>query len=181
MDVEVGSWQGDPQTLEQVLTPVRISIENEGDHTVSLRYQNFTLSNPAGARSTALPPFNIRGTVNTNDAPISPAFRYRGFMAYPGYRFYGPSFGYWTDNWGWDDRWYANSYGFWQRELPTADMLRQAIPEGVLNAGGELDGYLYFQKIPDNATAVQLEVVLMDARDHRQFGVLRIPFDREKN
>ena len=178
-EVEVDAWNGDPITLNTVLTPVKVSISNEGPHAVSLRYRNFTLKNPDGISSSALPPFEIRGSTNDPSPVIAPNFRYRNFMAYPNYRFYGPRFRYWADDWGWDPAWYNSNYGYWQRDLPTADMLRKAIPEGVLNPGGSVEGYVYFQRVPDKTPAVELQVNLMDARSHTQFGTIRVPFERE--
>jgi hypothetical protein len=177
-DVEIGSWNGDPANLEEVVTPVKVKMSNEGNHAVSLRYRDFALSNPSGIRSSALPPFKIQGTVDV-PAPIAPAFGYRNFALYPYYRFYGPAIPFWHDAWGWDAGWYNSYYGYWQRDLPTEDMLRKAIPEGVLNPGGSVNGYLYFQRVPKDAPAVQLEATLVDANTHQGFGTIRIPFERE--
>lgn len=179
MDVEIDAWSGDPASLGSILTPVKISLTNEGDHAVSLRYQNFTLSDPRGVRSSAIPPFQIRGSTDPLPAPIVPSFSYRNFYAYPYYRFYGPGFNYWADDWGWDGAWYGSSYRYWSRDLPTADMVRKAIPEGVLNPGGEVSGYLYFPLLAGDSKTVELQAVLMDANTHQQFGVLNIPFVRK--
>lgn len=179
IEAEVDSWKGDRQTLEDVLTPVKVNISNEGRHAVSLRYRNFALSNPSGVRSSALPPFKIQGTVDVPAPLISPAFRHRNFALYPYYRFYGPAFPLWRDDWGWDSAWYGSYYRYWQQNLPTEDMLRKAIPEGVLNSGGSVEGYLYFQRVPKAAQEVHLEATLMDASTHQQFGTIRIPFERE--
>jgi hypothetical protein len=179
LQVEVDSWNGDPANLNTVLTPVKVSITNESERAVSLRYQNFTLSNPSGVSSSALPPFEIRGATDSPQRAIVPDFTYRNFMLYPPYRFYGSGLGYWGDNWGYDAGWYNSFHGYWQRTLPTADMLRKAIPEGVLNPGGSVAGYLFFQRVPESTPSVQLQASLMDARSHRKFGTIRMPFERK--
>lgn len=58
-------------------------------------------------------------------------------------------------------------------------MLRHAIPEGVINPGGHVAGYLYFQKLPKSASNVQFTMRLEGARSHRQFGTIQIPFEKK--
>ena len=57
-------------------------------------------------------------------------------------------------------------------------MIRNAIPEGVLNPGGEVDGYLYFQRVPSMTPSLEFNATLVDAKTHQQFGHIRIPFER---
>jgi hypothetical protein len=178
MQVKVDTWNGDPASLRDAFTPVNVVFSNEGLHPVAIRYRYFTITNPAGVKSEALPPFQIRGSVNEVGPAFVPGFGYRNFALYPRYRF-GGGLGYWSDDWGWDNRWYQRYYGLWQRSLPTQDMLNKAIPEGVLQSGGRVEGYLYFQKVPDNAKSLEFDANLMDAKTHKQFATLRIPFERE--
>lgn len=179
MDVRVDDWNGSPLNLTGVLTPVKVEMNNEGAHPISLRYRDFHISNPNGVRSSALPPFRIHGSVTSPVQPvIVPEFAYYNFLVYPGYGFYGPVFSYWTDNWGWDGGWYGTYYGDWQQNLPSEDMLRWAIPEGVLNSNGRLSGYLYFQKVPRDAQSLEFTANLVDAKTHKTVGTIRIPFQR---
>ncbi|MGH9559638.1 MAG: hypothetical protein ACRD30_10395 [Bryobacteraceae bacterium] len=108
MRVDVNTWAGNPSDLASVMTPVRIDIQNESDHPLSLRYSDFAISNPAGIQSTALPPFKIRGSI-TEQTAMAPPYLWSGFYLYPGYGFYGSRWGLWADNWGWDGGWY-NTY-----------------------------------------------------------------------
>ena len=179
LDVRVNSWSGDPADLEDILTPVKLTIRNEGEHALSVRYRDFSLSNPQGIRSSALPPFRIHGYASEPAPVIVPAFAYSNFFVYPNYGFYGPGLGFWRDDWGWNGGWYGTYYGYWQQSLPTADMLRKAIPEGVVNSGGSVDGYLYFQKVPKDARELQFDASLMDAQTHRSIATIHVPFERE--
>jgi hypothetical protein len=63
-------------------------------------------------------------------------------------------------------------------ELPTADMLRNVVPEGVLDEGGELEGFLYFEKLQntDADARVNFHVDLQDAITGQTFATLHIPF-----
>ncbi|MGH9559639.1 MAG: hypothetical protein ACRD30_10400 [Bryobacteraceae bacterium] len=58
-------------------------------------------------------------------------------------------------------------------------MIRKAIPEGVVNPGGHVEGYLYFQKIPKDTQNLIFIARLNDARTHAEFGTIRIPFAKQ--
>lgn len=177
MDVRMNSWNGDPADLTSIVTPVKVTIRNEGPHAISLRYDDFMISNPGGVESSALPPFKIRGSeTELQPMPIAPGFAFNNFEVYPYYGFYGPTLGVWPDDWGWNAGWYGTYYGYWQKNLPTTDMLQKAIPEGVLNVNGSVTGYLFFQRVPKTAKSLTFNARLMDARTHQQIGNIEIGF-----
>jgi hypothetical protein len=106
---------------------------------------------------------------------------------------WGPGWG-----WGWGWGWSPYSYGpyaggpwygpyapyYWsypyEVPLPTEDMLTRALPEGVLEPGGTLDGFLYFQGVIRRENAVSLQVQLVDAKTNENIGTLDIPFQVHK-
>lgn len=176
---DVDTWKGDPDNLKTALTPVRVTIENNSNQPLSLRYPNFEVSNPAGVQVRALPPFQIHGSI-TESGPITPAYPWDGFMLYPGYGpYYGPGWALWGDNWGWDGGWYGTYWAEWQQDLPTRSMLEKAVPEGVLNPGGQVKGYLYFQKIPENVKNLVFVAELWNANTHQQIATVHIPFEKK--
>ncbi|QDG49522.1 hypothetical protein FIV42_01850 [Persicimonas caeni] len=65
-------------------------------------------------------------------------------------------------------------------QLPTGEMLVRALPEGVIDPGGRITGFVYFEDLesieptPDRVT---FRYVLVDAEANRRFGVVEIPFD----
>jgi hypothetical protein len=60
--------------------------------------------------------------------------------------------------------------------LPTADMLRQAFPEGVLKNESSWTGFLYFENVGAHERQVTLQARLVDAGTGETFTTLRIPF-----
>lgn len=54
-------------------------------------------------------------------------------------------------------------------------MLRRALPEGILDPGGRLEGFLYFPDQP-RGTALDLLASLTDASSGQVFGTIAIPF-----
>jgi hypothetical protein len=55
-------------------------------------------------------------------------------------------------------------------------MLRRALPEGTLEPGGTVTGFIYFQGVSEREGSVTLQARLVDARTGEQFGTLSIPF-----
>jgi hypothetical protein len=115
-----------------------------------------------------------------------------GSPGYPGAPWWGGGFGMWGP---WRPWWYGPGFygpGFWGpgywgwdpyyappriiEPLPTRDMVRKALPEGTLESGGSVDGFLYFPEVSDRAQHVELTARLVDANTGEAFGTLRIPF-----
>jgi hypothetical protein len=171
-----GKWSGVPSNLPKVLTPVRATVTNRSGVPILVRYRDFDLHVSTGATFPALPPFQIRGTITESVPVTAPAFAYSGFAIAPYYSGFYPGFGVWGGPFYYDWPYYTTYWAEWPVNLPTQDMIQQAIPEGVLDNGGEISGYLYFHRIPKNAEAADLYVKLINARTSAQFGVIGIPF-----
>jgi hypothetical protein len=60
-------------------------------------------------------------------------------------------------------------------QLPTAEMLRKALPEGVLRPDGSMTGFLYFDR-PAHVQSATLTLELVNALDDRRIGAIDIPF-----
>ena len=54
--------------------------------------------------------------------------------------------------------------------------LAMGIPEGVLEPGGQISGFLYFEKRPGSLKRITFEADLANARTGANFGTVRIPF-----
>lgn len=171
-----GKWSGQPSDLAKVLTPLKATMANHSGVPMLVRYSDFNLHTSTGLTLRALPPFQIRGTVTQTVPVTAPAFAYTGFAIAPYYAPFYPGFGVWGGPFWYDWPYYTTYFAEWPVRLPTRDMIELAIPEGVLESGGQLSGYLYFHKIPKNAESADLYVKLVDANTDRQFGVVGMPF-----
>lgn len=176
-------WPGD-EVITQRVTPLRVTIENRGDEPVLIRYGDFKLVGRSGMAYRALPPLMISGTVDVatpRGAVVQPGFEYHRFgvarrygPAYPGVAVYQGPFDY--------DRYYHDVYyGYWdvKQELPTPEMVVVALPEGVLEPGGYVTGWLYFQRIDDDEVQVRFMADLRDPDDRAPVAELEIPFDKD--
>ncbi len=175
-------WPGEAPFGQEVL-PMRVTITNEGDRPIRLRYGDFALVASGGPVYAALPPFRIAGTVEepvlaTDYGPIDePWFEAAGFEVAPyvaplyphlpvagGPLFVDPLY-----NETYYDRWL-------EYELPTEEMLERALPEGTLDPGGRVSGYLYFEQPAPALERAQFRFDLIGARAGERLGTLTVPF-----
>ena len=175
MSASADRWVGEPRDLGREVTPVLVRVENDGATPVVIRYASFEFRHPDGENFEAIPPFNIDATViEPVDVMAYPTSRFH-FAPYLRryYGFYGP---FW-DPFYFDRGWYVDRYTAWRRvELPTADMVRLALPEGVLEPGGVVMGFVYFEHIPHEPEQVTLYLNLVTP-DGDSIGRVQIPFE----
>lgn len=177
--VEYAEWPENVRITEEV-TPIRILIENRGDEPVSVRYEDFALFGNSGSTYRALPPFDIEGSAIVLGGPdtslSNPAIEYRSFRVfqpygpvYPGLDTFGGPYYY--------EGYYSETYPRWpRRELPTEEMLERALPEGVIDPGGRLAGWLYFERVDDDETWVVFEARPGDIETGKSITSLEVTF-----
>lgn len=185
------AWKGNPGDLERRVTPVEVRLENHSGRPLRVEYEHFTLEGQSRFRYSAIPPLALRDTYAGSLAPESGT----GGSAAVGLSWssgWGPyshryGFGHRGRFWGWPGGWYDPFWGSpfygpyaypyrYSEPLPTKDMLNRALPEGTLEDGGAVAGFLYFQGVADREERVTLQARLVDARTGETFGSLSIPF-----
>ena len=151
------------------MTPVKVIVANRGRAPVRVDATTFALVLPEGGRLASVLPADVRGVV-TEPAPA--AFPNAGLALGPTRERSGPG-------------WAINDPALDRRgdpaldpepawELPSADMLDLALPEGVLAPGQTVSGFLYFERAPRGAGAVTLTWAVVDTAGE-QLGTVEIP------
>jgi hypothetical protein len=168
--VDSDAWRSG--RVRDVLSPVRVTIENRGTRRLRIAYNEFTLGGPSGFRLAALPPYHV---AVTNASVVQPAFVGTGFFLTPSAgRFYRwPSV--WSGPFPLDAPYFDRFYPAWPATLPDEEVLRNALPEGVLEPGGSVSGFLYFTNQP-RGTQLTFYGALVDADQGQSIGTIAIPF-----
>ncbi len=168
------AWGARPESLGTVLTPLLVRLRNEGEVPVAVRYEAFQLVNAAGRILSPIPPFSIEQTVT--EPVTTPGYRISGFEVapylgpfYPGMAPFGGPFAAGRGLYG------TTFPAFREVPLPTPDMIRAALPEGVLRPGGDASGFLYFPEIATEGP-MRLEVSLANAESGERVATLTLPF-----
>ena len=188
------AWRGTPDSLERYLIPVRVQLENHGERPLRISPEHFELVGGSRFRYAAMPLFELHKADDATatggsglEEDVEATTRAQGHnttttLGWGGGGRPGP----WGP-WGWSgyyDPFWDPFYGPQSRRepepLPTQDMVRQALPQGTLEPGGTLSGFLYFHDVSSREGSVTLEARLVDARTGEQFGTLAIPFSVER-
>jgi hypothetical protein len=154
-----------------------VTVQNHGKEPVRLLYRDFTLELPSGLRVTPLPPFAINTPGPTRVRAITqPAFFASGFYLSPVYGGFYPGMRVWYRPLPLDPFFYDTYHARWRVPLPTEDMLRSALPEGVLSPGGSVSGFLYFPDIPADAKGnFTFRASLAEEKDGTTYASVDIP------
>jgi hypothetical protein len=175
-------WPGDLPISEKV-TPLKVNVSNNGNSRILIRYSEIRLVVPGGRTYAALPPQRIDAmvsvpTMSPGYRPIArPGFRGTGFGVAPLYSPMYPGYPVAADPFPYDPTYYGHYGRAWETvELPTDAMLERALPEGSLEPGGSLEGYLYFEKVEPDVSRVRFRMDLLNAGQGKELGTVEIPF-----
>ncbi len=188
------AWRGTPNYLGRYLTPVRVQVENQGERPLRIAPEDFALVGSSRFRYAALPLFELHkagedtatGGSGTEgeEAAEEARVRAQGHSTTNTLGWGGPGR---PGPWGWSgyydpfwDPFYGPDTRRQPERLPTRDMVKQALPQGTLEPGGSISGFLYFHDVSTREGSVTLEARLVDARTGEQFGTLTIPFSVER-
>lgn len=159
---EANAWNLAPADLNAYLTPIWVRISNAHAAAIRIAYSDFALTDESGGRYAVISPYN--GEVGSfadparaasSKAPFVPSTLSRSdyvtfgethstaldagfessFAPWP-YFYYGPAY-YGPNTYCWDERFYPAP--------PSEDVIRTGLPQGVLEEGGRISGFLYFQ------------------------------------
>lgn len=176
------AWEGQPVALDAELTPVLLNILNHSRRPLLIGYEGFQFISEAKTAYAALPPYRIEAEVSRSVSAGRPYYRYAGFGGAPYLRGYYPQLAVYDGPFAFNGSYYVAYAPVWSRyqsvELPTEDMLQRALPEGVLEPGGRVGGFLYFQRV-EGPGPFALSFALVDARSGERFGVIAMPFAAE--
>lgn len=192
--LNTAAWSGEPRDLALTMSPILISLENHSGRNLRIAYRDFAIVGangfryaaltllpgqaPSGAAEPgALPDFRF---VDYHPArPVTPRplppprFHHHRFFVAPPYRHWYPNVFVWPHVFVYDGSAYDRSR--WPVQLPTNDMLAEGLPEGVLEQGGSLSGFLFFQGVTQAERRVRLEMKLIDASTNDELGTLSVP------
>lgn len=161
IDARPESWPGG-RTIAFTTTPLRLGIDNRGQDTILIRYSDFKVyAAPTWSEFSVLPVFPIKpkeaGPVVPGTLPMmtaqayppirDPVFQFRNFRMAPHLRSLYPDIPVHDGPFPYDHTYNQRLSNYWRHTaLPNLEMMRRALPEGVLYSGGWLAGWLYFQK-----------------------------------
>jgi len=178
VEAEPDAWSGEPATLG-MLTPMLVTITNDSERPLRVRYNEFQLVDSRGRTYAAVPPFDLEATEVeiVDERP----FGATGFHVAPHHARFFPHLHSFGGHFHHDPHYHGLHHPtFEQFELPTDDIITMALPEGVVDPGGKITGFLYFEEVEEeDLRRVNFTFDLVDAETERTFAEVRIPFVAE--
>jgi hypothetical protein len=188
VQASLDGWAGERELFNHV-SPVHLEITNAGGKKLRISYQDLELHAADGTTYQALPLYHIGGTptkpVIVTDWDFRPTAR-PGFYAAPYTApFYPGVHPAYEGNFEIEPDYYTTYYQYWARlpaALPSAYMIEQSLPEGVLGEHARVEGWVYFEKLPegDEQRPVYLNVALVNPDDGERIGRVRLPIRVEQ-
>ena len=165
--------------LETKATPIQLELTNNSDRSIVVRYDHITLTDAAGHRIDAIPPYNVQGTVSV-PVTVQQPYYFTGNYSYAPYRYrFSPTYaryGY-AGGFAYDPQFYQPYVTVYTDvALPTPEMLQRALNEGPIEPGGAAGGFVYFKKIRRGEQILTLHVDIIDQASGNVVGTAKIPF-----
>jgi len=172
-----GAWSWDPRDLDKEATPILVELHNASSIPVTVRYNRITLTDEAGHKFAAMPPYDVDATISEPFTVRNPYYGFDRFEIAPYLRRWYPAFRGYNGAFLYDAAYYG-PYVTRYREvkLPTVDMIQRALPEGVLSPGGHAEGFVYFEALDRDAGTVTLGFDVVNAASGAVVGAAKIPF-----
>lgn len=169
ISARANAWQGWPAGLGRVVTPIHVRIANRGTTAVRVDTTKMALALAAGGRLAAVLPSEVRA-VAVEPAPA--ALPQAGAALGPTRERSGP--GWALNEPALDRRADPSQEPDRAWELPSADMVSLALPEGVLAPGREVRGFVYFERASRGTPAVTLTWPVVDVTG-AMLGMAAVP------
>jgi hypothetical protein len=170
-------WEGRPADLPERLTPVKVRIINHSGRPLQILYERFALTPAHGHALRPLPPVPLEHQQPLDQAgTVRPIYASASFFVATRLHDVYPSLPAWPVALPRDAAYYERQYPRWPGDLPTREMQRMGLPEGVLADGGQISGYLYFENATGHRQRLLFEADLDDGENGARVADLEIPF-----
>jgi len=167
-------WTGRPADLPERFTPVKVRIVNRSGKPLLLLDERFSLAGRHGHKYRPLPVIPIDAPASVG--PLRPIYAADRFFVAPRFHDVYPSLLPWSEPLPRTAQLYERQYHRWAGDLPTREMRRMALPEGVLADGGQISGFLYFENATAHETDFVFTAKLEDGEDGTPVTSIEIPF-----
>jgi hypothetical protein len=171
------AWQWGPADIDTKVTPILLELQNDGAVPVLVRYNRIALTDSVGHRFAAMPPYDTQGSLTEAYTIRNPIYAFDRFEIAPYLGRWYPRFALYDGAFAFDPAYYTSYVTQYRRiNLPTAEMVQRALPEGVLSPGGRVSGFVYFEPLDRDARTLVLSVEIVNAHTENTVAMARIPF-----
>lgn len=186
------AWPGDASVPRHVAV-VRVAVRNDGDRPLRLYLEDMRLLDDRGDVHAPLPLYDIDDAVDGSGQVLRPAhdpfpdFHHERFLVAGAYRPFYPALPVHRPPRGsassdeLRDHDHGERYDEWRLmpPLPTPRMVDLAIPEGVVDSGGYVSGFVFFERVDDSVGATFV-LDLVDADSGERVGEVTLTLAKQR-
>jgi hypothetical protein len=142
---DVGAWSEDAKPLPDFVVPVKVRIKNASGRPIQVLYEDFVLAGKNGHSYRPLPIVPLDESDGERPTAIEPIYSSTKFFVGPRLHDVYPTLDMWTADLPRDQALYEKQFRRWGHARLARQAIRMALPEGVLDDGGTISGFLYFE------------------------------------
>jgi len=172
---DVGAWRSKVDDLPGGVVPVKVWIKNESGHAIRLLAEDFVMVGKSGHSYRPVPVVALAGE-GAGPRDIEPMYASSKFYVAPRLHDVYSSLEPWRAPLQRDEQLYDRQFKRWGKRRPTLQMIRMALPEGVLDDGGMISGFLYFENPLDAESKVNFEADFGRDDGSGTVAAIEIPF-----
>lgn len=170
---DVGAWPERAKEVPTQVVPVKIRIKNHSGKAIRLLAEDFVLVGKNGRSYRPVPVLPL----DPNGLPrLNPIYAATKFYVAPIFRSAYPTFEPWSSQLARDAALYDRQFHRWGKQRPTPEMVRMALPEGVLDDGGAISGFLFFESPLDDEDHVSFQADFEQGDGAGTVASVEIPF-----
>lgn len=170
---DVGAWPERAKEVPAQVVPVKIRVRNQSGHAIRLLAEDFTLVGKSGRSYRPVPVLPLA----PDDLPrFNPIYAATKFYVAPIFRNAYPTLEPWSSQLARDDGLYQRQFRRWGKQSPTLEMIRMALPEGVLDDGGVISGFLFFESPLSDEDRVTFQADFEQGDGSGKVASVEIPF-----
>lgn len=172
----VGAWNGRENEIPSFVVPVKVRIKNTSGQPIRVLYEDFALIGRKGRTYHPVPVLPVDAGARKRIPSLNPIYASSKFFVAPGFHDVYATLEPWTTPLPRDEHLYDQLYSRWGKQLPALDVLRVALPEGVLDDDGVVTGYLFFESPLDKEDRVTFEATFGGGDGRTTVASIEIPF-----
>jgi hypothetical protein len=172
----VGPWSGREDDLPSFVVPVKVRIKNGSGTPIRVLHESFVLAGRKGRVYHPIPVLPPDASARRRIPKLDPLYASSRFFVAPRFHDVYATLDPWRTPLPRDDELYEQLFRRWGKQPPTVEVLRMALPEGVLDDGGVLTGYLFFESPLEQERQVRFEATFGGEDGRPTVASIEIPF-----
>ena len=170
---DTGAWpERAPKPPDNVVA-VKVRVRNQSGKAIRLLAEDFVLVGKSGHKYRPIPVLPLDAE---NLPRLNPVYASVKFYVAPRFRSAYPTLEPWSAGLARDQALYDRLFDRWGKRRPTLEMIRMALPEGVLENGGLISGFLFFESPLDDEDRVTFQADFVPGDGSGTVAAIEIPF-----